>query len=208
MRHGSRATLEAWFGRVRLFVATVLAWCMIAGGMPPIQAQTTLPPIGAQLEFTLTTADGASVTTQSFRGKWLVVYFGYTFCPDVCPTTLMEIAGALKALGPRAEALQALFVTIDPRRDTPEVLREYVKSFDPRLVGLTGTPAQVAFAAYEASLVDDPKRLRSFSGAAQAAAVTGNSDKARYYFARMVEMADAGSSRPELLRARAYLAGK
>ena len=59
MRHGSRATLEAWFGRVRLFVATVLAWCMIAGGMPPIRAQTTLPPIGAQLEFTLKT-----------RGPW------------------------------------------------------------------------------------------------------------------------------------------
>jgi len=127
--------------------AAALACCILAAGTLSVGAQTTLPPIGTPLDFALTTADGAAVTAQSYRGKWLLVYFGYTFCPDVCPTTLMEIAGALKALGPRAEAVQPLFVTVDPRRDTPEVLREYVKAFDPRLVGLTGTPAQIALAA-------------------------------------------------------------
>ena len=76
-----------------------------------------------------------------------MAYFGYTFCPDVCPTTMLEIAGALEALGPKAAVVQGIFVTVDPDRDTPEVLRDYLKSFDPRLVGLTGTRAQIAAAA-------------------------------------------------------------
>ena len=113
----------------------------------PAAAQVTLPPVGSSVHFALMAMDGTGVTEQSYRGKWLAVYFGYTFCPDVCPTTIMEIAGALKALGPRADAVQGLFVTVDPQRDTPEVLTEYLKSFDPRLVGLTGTAAQIKAAA-------------------------------------------------------------
>jgi protein SCO1/2 len=99
------------------------------------------------MSFALTAADGTAVTEQSYRGKWLVIYFGYTFCPDICPTTMMEIAKTLQALGARAEAVQGIFITVDPRRDKPEVLAEYLKSFDPSLVGLTGTPAQIAAAA-------------------------------------------------------------
>jgi protein SCO1/2 len=101
------------------------------------------------------------ITEQNYRGKWLVIYFGYTFCPDVCPTTLMGIAGALDALGPRAAAVQGLFITVDPRRDTPNILTEYLKSFDQRLIGLTGTSAQIAQAAksfhvfYERQDADD-----------------------------------------------------
>ena len=113
----------------------------------PVRAQITFPSEGSSLTFALTAPDGAAVTQQSYRGKWLVIYFGYTFCPDVCPTTMMEIQGALKALGPRADAVQAIFITVDPQRDTPKVLNEYLKSFDPRLIGLTGTPAQIAAAA-------------------------------------------------------------
>jgi protein SCO1 len=113
----------------------------------PAEGQVTFPPEGSSLTFALTAPDGAAVTQQSYRGKWLVIYFGYTFCPDVCPTTMMEIAGALKALGPRADAVQAIFITVDPQRDTPNVLNEYLKSFDPRLIGLNGTPAQIAAAA-------------------------------------------------------------
>jgi protein SCO1/2 len=110
-------------------------------------AQTATPPAGTAISFALTAADGSAVTERTYRGKWLIVYFGYTFCPDVCPTTLMEIAGALEKLGPRVEAVQGLFVTIDPKRDAPEILSEYVKSFDPRIIGLTGVPAQIAVAA-------------------------------------------------------------
>lgn len=124
-------------------------------------AQVAAPPEGSRVHFALTTTEGAAVTEQSYRGKWLAVYFGYTFCPDVCPTTLMELGGAFKVLGPRADAAQVIFVTVDPQRDKPAVLAEYLKSFDPRFVGLTGSPAQIAAAArsfnvfYERNETDD-----------------------------------------------------
>jgi len=93
--------------------------------------------------FVLTAPDGTTVTDQTYRGKWLLVYFGYTFCPDTCPMTLHEIATALEKLGANAAKLKPLFVTIDPQRDTREVLERYTQSFDPRIVGLTGSPQQI-----------------------------------------------------------------
>jgi protein SCO1 len=127
-------------------VSGVISWSL-ATSPRHAKAQIAFPPEGSKLTFTLTETDGTAVTEQNYRGKWLVIYFGYTFCPDVCPTTMMQIAGALKALGPRADVVQGLFITVDPQRDTPGVLNEYLKSFDPRLVGLTGTPAQIAATA-------------------------------------------------------------
>jgi protein SCO1 len=123
-----------------------IAWWSLATLPSRSQAQT-FPAVGSNLAFALTAPDGTSVTEQTYRGKWLVIYFGYTFCPDVCPTTLVEIGGALKALGPRADRVQAIFITIDPHRDTPAVVNEYLKAFDQRIIGLTGTPAQIAAAA-------------------------------------------------------------
>src|ERR1700746_1973013 len=99
--------------------------------------------------FSLTAPDGTTVTDQTYRGKWLLVYFGYTFCPSSCPTTLLEIAAALGKLGPDAAKVQPIFITIDPKRDTADVLAKYTQSFDPRIVGLTGTPAQIAAVAHE-----------------------------------------------------------
>jgi protein SCO1 len=99
--------------------------------------------------FTLTTATGAVVTDQTYRGKWLLVYFGYTFCPDTCPTALGAIAMALERLGAEADRLQPLFITVDPDRDTPDVMARYVEIFDRRIVGLTGTPQQIATVAKE-----------------------------------------------------------
>jgi protein SCO1 len=93
--------------------------------------------------FALTAPDGTTVTDQTFRGKWLLVYFGYTFCPNTCPMTLNEIATALEKLGTDAAKMQPLFITVDPQRDTPEVLKQYTQSFDPRIVGLTGSPQQI-----------------------------------------------------------------
>ncbi|MEJ0016721.1 MAG: SCO family protein [Acetobacteraceae bacterium] len=93
--------------------------------------------------FTLQDGNGKPVTDRDFRGKYLLVYFGYTFCPDVCPTTLTEVAEALDHLGPKADQLRAVFITVDPKRDTPAVMKQYVASF-PRLVGLTGAPEQIA----------------------------------------------------------------
>ena len=98
---------------------------------------------------TLSMPDGTVVTDRTYRGKWLLVYFGYTFCPNSCPTMLLDIAAALKRLGPDAAKVQPLFITIDPQRDTPRVMQQYTRSFDPRILGLTGTPEQIAAAAQE-----------------------------------------------------------
>jgi protein SCO1/2 len=97
--------------------------------------------------FTLIAADGATVTEATYRGRWQLIYFGYTFCPDACPTALNEIGEALDALGPLAAQVQPLFITIDPRRDTRAVMGDYVKAFHPGIVGLTGEPAATAAAA-------------------------------------------------------------
>jgi len=97
--------------------------------------------------FSLTDPDGRTVTDQQFRGRFMLVYFGYTFCPDVCPTELQTVAASLAALGPDAAKLVPLFITIDPQRDTPKAMGEYTKQFDDRLIGLTGTPEQIAAVA-------------------------------------------------------------
>ncbi|HYD77288.1 SCO family protein [Ramlibacter sp.] len=93
--------------------------------------------------FQLPDADGKMRTLQDFRGKAVVVFFGYTQCPDVCPTTLSEIAQAKQLLGADGEKVQGIFITVDPERDTPEVLKAYMANFGPDFVALRGTPEQV-----------------------------------------------------------------
>jgi len=93
--------------------------------------------------FELVDQTGRARTDADFRGKLLIVYFGYTYCPDVCPTDLMQIALAIDKLGAAGAQVQPLFISIDPERDTPSVLADYISMFNPRIVGLTGTPAQV-----------------------------------------------------------------
>ncbi|HUN50998.1 MAG TPA: SCO family protein [Candidatus Sulfotelmatobacter sp.] len=100
-----------------------------------------LPTIGGP--FSLVDQNDKPVTDAAFRGKVMLVYFGYTFCPDVCPTELAKIGAALDALGPKANQVAPLFITVDPERDTPAKLKPYVEQFSPRLIGLTGTPEQV-----------------------------------------------------------------
>ena len=105
------------------------------------------PTVGGP--FALENGSGQTVTDRDFRGKYMLVYFGYTFCPDVCPTTLNAVADALDRLGPQADALRPVFVTVDPRRDTPAAMKRYTAAFTPRLIGLTGTPEQIAKVAKE-----------------------------------------------------------
>lgn len=88
--------------------------------------------------FAMTGTDGRTVTDRDFRGHWMIVYFGYTFCPDICPTTLAEITNALSALGAQAAKFQPIFITVDPDRDSQRVLADYLKAFDSRFVGLRG----------------------------------------------------------------------
>ena len=116
-------------------VAFVLTW-ESAETQPPGEA------IGGP--YTLVDASGKTVTDRSYGGRWLLIYFGYTFCPDACPIALTKMSEALKKLGPEADGLQALFITVDPKRDTASVMAEYLKSFDPRIVGLSGTQAQIS----------------------------------------------------------------
>ena len=97
--------------------------------------------------------DGKERTLADFKGKVSVVFFGYTQCPDVCPTTLSMLAGAMKALGADADRVQVLFVTVDPERDTAELLRQYVPAFDPRFVGLRGDAAQTEAVAKEFRII-------------------------------------------------------
>jgi len=97
--------------------------------------------------FELLDSSGRRVSDRDFCGKWVLIFFGYTHCPDVCPTTLNDIAETMAQLGQLAGRVQPLFITVDPERDTPQVLAEYTAAFDSRIIGLTGTSDQIAAAA-------------------------------------------------------------
>jgi cytochrome oxidase Cu insertion factor (SCO1/SenC/PrrC family) len=97
--------------------------------------------------FHLIDDNGRAVTDATYRGRWMLVYFGYSDCPDDCPLTLQKMAGALRTLGPLADRIAPLFITVDPARDKPERLKTYLANFDPRITGLTGGDAEIAEAA-------------------------------------------------------------
>jgi len=117
------------------------AWVSLVEVPAPKVATSGTAAIGGP--FTLVSTNDGNVTDQTYRGKWLLIFFGYTFCPDACPTALNNISVALEKLGADAGKLQPLFVTLDPQRDSREVLAEYLKSFDSRIVGLTGSQDQI-----------------------------------------------------------------
>lgn len=123
---------------VGLLIAAGIAWWQVDNAGTTVQSSV---PIGGP--FTLTDQDGRTVTDADYRGKYLLVYFGYTYCPDVCPTELGAMARAVDLLGVQGEKVQPLLISVDPERDTVAHLKEYVPLFHPRLVGLTGTPEQV-----------------------------------------------------------------
>ena len=140
--------------RYALWGLTVVAALVLAGlymtGTPTPQAsrQTTQTGEAAiRSDFTLTDHTGARVTEEDFLGRWQLVFFGFTHCPDVCPTTLAYMASVLDTLGTTADKIAPLFITVDPPRDTPDVMADYVSAFHPRLVGLTGSEADVAAGA-------------------------------------------------------------
>ena len=137
---------------LRILLACAITLMVIAAGwlaalmlIPPPLPQTATSMTGALGgPFTLVASDGRTVTDQSFRGKWMLIYFGYTSCPDACPTALNSMGVALDRLGGEAASLQPVFITVDPKRDTQAALAEYLKSFDPRIAALTGTDEQIA----------------------------------------------------------------
>jgi cytochrome oxidase Cu insertion factor (SCO1/SenC/PrrC family) len=131
--------------------ALLLIACLFGGGNAAAEEQQSAAQMMDDLmygrgtvggPFTLTDQTGRQRSDSEFRGKLMVVYFGYTFCPDVCPADLMAITQALDALGPAAEGIQPVFITVDPERDT-KVLADYVAAFHRSLVGLTGSPEEI-----------------------------------------------------------------
>lgn len=127
--------------------AAALSWSLsiwLAFRSAPSEATGQGPVITS--EFDLVDQTGKTVRDEDLGGKWQLVSFGFTSCPDICPTTLADITAALEELGPAADKLQPLLITVDPERDTPPVLKEYLTAFDPRILGLTGTPEQVGAA--------------------------------------------------------------
>ena len=138
---------------VRIFVISTafLAGLVLFGAVVVIFDRLSMPAaqqvatIGGP--FKLTDQNGQTVSEQDFKGHPFLVFFGFTHCPDVCPTTLFEVSEILRSLGPDANRARAVFITVDPERDTPAVMKDYLSSFDPHLAGLTGDPAAVAAVA-------------------------------------------------------------
>lgn len=133
-----------------LALATVLLGCDQLGS-PSAQSFKGVDITGAEYARTLSLPDqyGKPRTLDDFKGKVTVVFFGYTQCPDVCPTTMAELAQVKKALGKDGERVQGVFITVDPERDTPETLKAYMASFDPSFVALRGTPEETKATAKE-----------------------------------------------------------
>jgi cytochrome oxidase Cu insertion factor (SCO1/SenC/PrrC family) len=136
MSRTMKALLAVWIA-VLVGAAGWIGWDAMKGGQPAIGGP-----------FTLVDQNGRTVTNDTLKGKPTLIYFGYTFCPDVCPTSLLLMETAIEKLGPdAAKKVNLVFITIDPERDTPKLLKDYVENFGPTFIGLTGTPQQIADAA-------------------------------------------------------------
>ncbi len=153
---GGKSFLVLFFKKERpfFFILPCFACILLAAALLPGGGGASR--IGGS--FRLIADDGRVVTDRSFPGKYLLVYFGYSACRDVCPETLNTLTGAIGRLGPKAARVQPLFITVDPERDTPTVLHRYVQAFLPGLIGLSGPPAQIRSLAraYDVTIVSHP----------------------------------------------------
>jgi protein SCO1/2 len=129
--------IVASFAASLLVGLVIMLWAL--GGLRGVTA-----PAAIGGPFQLTDQAGQTVTDQNLKGKPTLIFFGFTHCPDVCPTSLFEISEVLKAMGKDADRVNALFVSVDPERDTAAAMKDYLSSFDPHLKGLTGNPESVA----------------------------------------------------------------
>lgn len=137
---------------LRLFLVGLtvafLYGCELPEASKPFKS-TNITGIGTGKDFRLTDHHGQVRTLSDFKGKVVIVFFGYTHCPDVCPTTLSDLSQVMRLLGPDADKVQVLFITVDPERDTQELLAQYVPAFNPTFIGLYGTPEQTEATATE-----------------------------------------------------------
>lgn len=127
-----------------LVLATVSGWLVTDGPLAPARVATGPQSLAIGGPFRLTDHRGRAVTEQDFRGRPMAVFFGFTSCPDVCPTTLGDMTLLIETLGPEADRIHWLFVSVDAERDTPEAMAQYLEAFDPRILGLSGSESQIA----------------------------------------------------------------
>jgi len=144
--------MNARSGRVVVIAAAFLAGLVLCFGVILIVTGRVSAPVAQQVAaiggpFKLIDQNRQAVTDQDLKGRPFLVFFGFTRCPDICPTTLFEVSEIMRALGPDADRVRALFITVDPERDTPAALKDYLSSFDPHLSGLTGEADAVAAVA-------------------------------------------------------------
>ena len=132
---------------IAVFLLSSLLWLAGCTDQPAAFRGSDISGTKLGQQWKLTDMNGQVRDQSSFAGKVQLVFFGFARCPDICPTSLSELSEAMKLLGPDADRVQVLLVTVDPERDTPDMLRQYLSAFDPRFMGLTGTPEQVRQAA-------------------------------------------------------------
>lgn len=147
-RRTTQLVLWALAAGALLAAIAVVSYTLLFAPDPPktVGARTNGSPM-ITTRFSLVDQTGKAVTEKDYQDKWKLVFFGFTHCPDVCPTALNTVASVMTSLGTSADRLTPIFITVDPTRDTPKVMAEYVSAFDKRIVGLTGTEPQVAKAA-------------------------------------------------------------
>ena len=170
MIHGIQIEDNLMRRRPFLIGISALALSAAAGGYLFWQNERLLQTASVGGPFSLIDGDGRRVTEADFKGKWLMIFFGYTFCPDACPTTLGAMADTMDRMGAQAEQIQPIFITIDPERDTPQVMKAYVGNFGPKIVGLTGTSSDIAqvaqaFRVYYKKAGDGPNYMMDHSTA-------------------------------------------
>jgi len=147
-----------------LILSALLGACGEGAPPAPKFKLTDVTGVGFGKELNLTDHNGKARTLADFRGKVVTVFFGFTHCPDVCPTTLAEMAQVMKALGPDADKVQVLFITVDPERDTPQLLKQYVPAFHPSFLGLYGDLEATARTAKEFKVYYQKQSPRTAGG--------------------------------------------
>lgn len=138
-----RRRLGIWAAAAALILSSGVIW-LVATDAPRQFAQTVIQSRGIGQPFNLVDHNGNPITEKAFEGSPNAVFFGFTHCPEVCPTTLYEMASWLNTLGADGQSIEVFFITVDPERDTPEIMKSYVSNFTDRIVGITGKPDDIA----------------------------------------------------------------
>lgn len=198
-----KRTLRFLGGALPLVV--ILTAALLARGDEPIDyAGTLIEPPSAASDFTLRSADG-EVRLSDYRGRYVILFFGYTSCPDVCPMTLARLSSAMRSIGPEAEEnVQVVMITVDPERDTPERLAEYTSSFGPNVIGLTGSLAELESVADSYGMhfakIDGSDETGYLVDHSATTTVVDRDGQVRLLWSPMHELADIESDLRALLR--------